>query len=99
MVGSRNSIRNVDATMKLGVSISNGQRSPEGWADLCVRKVVTVADTAPPVLREQAHAFRTQIERVVANYVRMAVEEERAYTAAFLEQNGAPEAAQAVRSR
>jgi hypothetical protein len=79
--------------------VTNGQRSPQGWADICVKKVITISDDAHPALREQAHAFRTRIEQVVANYIRMAVEEERAFTATFLEQHGASELASAVRSR
>jgi hypothetical protein len=78
---------------------TNGQRSPEGWAEIAVRKVITVADSAPAPIKNQAHAFAAQIERLFANYIRMAVEEERSMAAHALETNGHPELATLIRQR
>lgn len=81
------------------VFVSNGQRSPAGWAEIAVNKVIQISNDVDPALRNQAHVFKTRIEQVFANYIRMAVEEERAFTATFLEQNGAAEMAQVIRSK
>jgi hypothetical protein len=61
---------------------TNGQRAPEDWAKIAAAKIVSVSDSAPPPIRDQAHAFRAQVERVIANYIRMALEEERSLLAA-----------------
>jgi hypothetical protein len=79
--------------------VTNGQRSPEKWAEMAVRKVITVADSAPAPIKNQAHAFATQIERLFANYIRMVVQEERAMTAHMLETHGHPELATLIRQR
>jgi hypothetical protein len=76
-----------------------GQRSPAGWAEIAVRKVIEVADTAPPPIRDQAHAFRARIERVFSDYIRMALNEERTLLAQELETTGHGHLAAWVRQR
>ena len=39
--------------------------TPEEVAQVCVQKIVSVSDTAPPAIREQAKAFADNIEEVV----------------------------------
>lgn len=63
----------------VNVAVSQGQRSPQEWAQLCVRKFIQVADTAPQPIRDQAHAFRENIERIMTNYFEMAIQEDRVY--------------------
>jgi hypothetical protein len=49
--------------MKVDVAAtSNGGHPPEFWAKRCVERLVQVSDTAPPAIREQALAFRDQME-------------------------------------
>lgn len=84
---------------KVRTVITSGQRSAAKWAEMAVRKVIEVADTAPDPIKNQAHAFRAQIERVFSNYIRMAVEEERAMTAFAVEQAGHGELAAFIRQR
>jgi hypothetical protein len=67
---------------------SNGGHSPEQVAELCVDRLIRVADTAPPELAMQARAFREQMLAVVLHYVRMAAVEDRATVVAKLEQAG-----------
>jgi hypothetical protein len=67
---------------------SNGGHSPEQVAELCVDRLIRVADTAPPELAMQARAFREQMLAVVLHYVRMAAAEDRATVVAKLEQAG-----------
>lgn len=76
---------------------SHGGHSPEQIAELCVDRLIRVADTAPPELAMQARAFRDQMLAVVLHYVRMAAVEDRATVVAKLEQAGLEVAAQTIR--
>jgi hypothetical protein len=67
---------------------TNGGHSPEQVAELCVDRLIRVADTAPPELAMQARAFREQMLAVVLHYVKMAAAEDRATVVAKLEQAG-----------
>ena len=67
---------------------SNGGHSPEQVAELCVDRLIRVADTAPPELAMQARAFREQMLAVVLHYVKMAAAEDRSTVVAKLEQAG-----------
>jgi hypothetical protein len=89
----------MDALLNVRVFATPGQRSPAGWAEIAVKKVIEVADTAPQPIRDQAHAFRAAIERVFANYIRMALDEERAYIARELEGTGRGDLAMWVKQR
>jgi hypothetical protein len=76
---------------------SNGGHSPEQVAELCVDRLIRVADTAPPELAMQARAFREQMLAVVLHYVKMAAAEDRSTVVAKLEQAGAADVAQQIR--
>jgi hypothetical protein len=67
---------------------TNGGHSPEQVAELCVDRLIRVADTAPPELAMQARAFREQMLAVVLHYVKMAAAEDRSTVVAKLEQAG-----------
>jgi len=56
---------------------SNGGHSPDAIAEMCVNKLISVADTAPPEIRDQAIALRGRMLMVVRNYVTMAIQENR----------------------
>jgi hypothetical protein len=76
---------------------SNGGHSPEQVAELCMDRLIRIADTAPPELAMQAHAFREQMLAVVLHYVRMAVTEDRVTVATKLEQAGMADLAQQIK--
>lgn len=79
------------------VTSSNGGHSPEQIAELCVDRLIRVADTAPPELAMQARAFKEQMLAVVLHYVKLAAVEDRATVVAKLEQAGLEVAAQMIR--
>ncbi len=80
--------------------ITNGRtKTAEEWADEVADKVIFIADTAAPAIRDQAQAFKDQIRHVVAANVAAAVREERAACAALAEREGATLAARVIRSR
>jgi len=77
---------------------SGGGHNPEQVAELCVDRLISIADTAPPELAMQAKAFRQQMLAVVLHYVRMAAAEDRTTVAMKLEQAGMPDLAHQIRS-
>lgn len=80
------------------VTSSNGGHSPETIAEMCVDRILHVAESAPPELAQQARAFKQQLLGVVLQYVRMAATEDRATTCAKLEQSGLSDLAKHIRS-
>ena len=71
--------------------------TPEELAEQCMQKVISVADTAPPGLREQARAFSKDIERLVAYYMRQAIRSDRTTVYNTLTDAGHPELAELIR--
>lgn len=49
----------------------------EELADMAMRKLVHVADTAPPDLREQANQFKAQIRLLLIAYMHQAIKSDR----------------------
>lgn len=76
---------------------SNGGHSPEQVAELCVERLISVSDNAPPEIAIQARAFREQMLAVVLHYVKMAAREDRESVIAKLEQVGSADVAQQIR--
>jgi hypothetical protein len=76
---------------------SNGGHSPEQVAELCVDRLISVSESAPPEIAIQARAFREQMLAVVLNYVKMAAREDRESVIAKLERVGATDVAQQIR--
>ena len=59
------------------VVASDGGLPPEYWAQRAVEKIIGIGDTAHPALREQAHAFKADIENVVLFYIKQAIQSDR----------------------
>ena len=51
--------------------------TPEEIAKRCADKIIHVGDNAPPAIRDQARAFRDHLEKVVAFYMREAINSDR----------------------
>jgi hypothetical protein len=71
--------------------------TPEELAEQCMQKVISVADTAPSGLREQARAFSKDIERLLAYYMRQAIRSDRTTVYNALKDAGHPELAELIR--
>ena len=71
--------------------------TPEEVAARCADKIVAVAETAPPAIRDQARAYKKNIERVVAQYMQEAVRSDRTTVYNALNDAGHPELADAIR--
>ena len=76
---------------------SNRGFTPEELAAKCADKIVSVADTAPAPIREQAHAFKGRVEQVVLSYLKQAVHSDRTTVYNALTDAGHPGLADLVR--
>lgn len=80
------------------VHTTNGRGfTPEEVASRCADRLVSVSDTAPPAIRDQAHAFKAQVEKVVAHYMREAIASDRTTVYNALKDAGHPELAELIR--
>jgi hypothetical protein len=71
--------------------------TPEEVAARCTDKIVAVAETAPPVIRDQARAYKNSVEAIVAHYMREAIRSDRTTVYNALKDAGHPELAEAIR--
>jgi len=90
---------NIGSVMKVDVSTtSNGGHPPEFWAKLAADRIVQVSETAHPAIREQAVAFRKNVEQVILLYMNRAIMSDRSTVNYNLTQAGHPELANLLRS-
>lgn len=83
---------------KVDVSTTtNGGHPPEFWAKRCTERLISVADSAPPALREQAQAFKDQMEQVVLFHMKRAIQSDRSTVGHMLAEAGQPNLAELVR--
>ncbi len=71
--------------------------TPEELSEQCVQKLISVSDTAPPAIRDQARAFSKHIETLVAYYMRQAIRSDRTSVYNALNDAGYPELADLIR--
>jgi hypothetical protein len=71
--------------------------TPEEIAARCANKIVSVSETAHPALRDQAVAFKSAIELLLAQYMREAIASDRTTVYNALADAGHPELAELIR--
>ena len=82
----------------VGVRTTTGRGfTPEELAAQAADRIVSVSDTAPPAIRDQAVAFKGNVEKVVAGYLKQAVLSDRTTVYNALNDAGHPELAELVR--
>jgi hypothetical protein len=69
----------------------------EDLAELCTDKIIGVADSAPPAIREQAKFFRERVQKVIFEYLKRAQQSERATCIQICLQGGEEKAAHILR--
>ena len=74
-----------------------GGHSTEQLVELAMDKILRVSDTAPPVIKEQAEVFQSNIRHVLYHYLELARKEERASIAHKMAKAGNSEMAELVR--
>ena len=71
--------------------------TPEELSEQCVQKLISVSDTAPPAIRDQARAYQKHIETLVAYYMRQAIRSDRTTVYNALNDAGHPDLADLIR--
>lgn len=90
---------NVASVMKVDIATtSNGGHPPEFWAKLAAERIVHVADSAHPAIREQAVAFRENVERVILLYMERAIKSDRTNVCNMVSEAGQPKLAELLRN-
>jgi len=72
--------------------------SPEEIAERCADKLISISDTADPVLQQQAKAYREAMVKVIAFYMKEAIQSDRTTIYNALMEAGQPQLANAIRS-
>jgi hypothetical protein len=89
---------NIAAVMKVDVATtSNGGHPPEFWAKLAADRIVQVADSAHPAIREQAVAFRDRVEKVILLYMERAIKSDRTTVCNLVNNAGQSDLAELLR--
>jgi hypothetical protein len=74
-----------------------GGLSMEDLAELCADRILHVADSAPPEIREQARFFRDTLKVTLVDYLKRAQQSERARCIQICAQGGHQAAADILR--
>ena len=75
----------------------NRGQTPEEVAERCVNKIIGVSDNAHPAIREQAHAYRREMEKIIAIYMRQAIKSDRTTVYNAIKDSGNPKLAEYIR--
>ena len=71
---------------------------PEEIAERCADKLISISDTADPVLQQQARAYREAMVKVISFYMKEAIQSDRTTIYNALMEAGQSKLANAVRS-
>jgi hypothetical protein len=83
---------------KVDVITTHGRgHTPEEVAKLCSDRLIFVADNAPKEVADQARAFKANIEKLVAHYMRQAIASDRTTVYNAIKDAGHPELAELIR--
>lgn len=91
---------NLDIAPDYKVSVHTTQfrgHTPEEVASRCADKIMRVSMDAPPVIRDQAFAFKEHLEKILSFYMREAINSDRTTVFNALNDAGHPELAELIR--
>ena len=75
----------------------NRGQTPEEVAQRCVNKIIGISNNAHPAIKEQAHAYRLQMEKIIAIYMRQAIRSDRTTVYNAIKESGNPKLAEYIR--
>lgn len=82
----------------VGVRTTNNRGfNAEELAEMCADKLMFVADSAPQEIRDQARAYKKQLQEVVKGYLQQAVRSDRTSVYNALNDAGHPQLAELIR--
>ena len=67
------------------------------WADRATSRIISVGGSCHPAIKDQAEAFKDQVQKVVMFYMEQAIKSDRTTLAALLEQNQHKDVAEIIR--
>jgi len=70
------------------VTSDKGGHSPDAIAEMCVDKLISVSENAHPAIKQQAVAYRDAMLKIVLQYIKMAMQEDRATMCAQIRDAG-----------
>tara|TARA_R100001594_G_scaffold48606_1_gene81452 strand:- start:547 stop:840 length:294 start_codon:yes stop_codon:yes gene_type:complete len=76
---------------------SNRGWTPEEVAHRCANKLMSVSKNAPPVIKDQAEAFKKDIETVVTLYMKEAIKSDRTTVYNAIKEAGYNDLAEMIR--
>ena len=79
------------------ITTNNRGHTPEELASLCADKIISVADSATPEVREQAHAFRESLEKIIVLYMKQAIRSDRTTVYNAIKDSGHDKLAEYIR--
>jgi len=85
-------------TPKVSVMTTSGRgMTPEEVAELALAKLISISDSAPPEIAEQARAYRERMRLVLIHYMRQAIASDRTNMYNLLMDAGHPDLAETIR--
>ena len=74
----------------------NGNLPTEYWAQRAGEHIVSVGDNAPPVIAEQARAFKVKVLKTIEYFIKEAIKEDRSKVVTLLRSAGHNDLANSV---
>ena len=71
--------------------------TPEEVSELCVKRIISISDNVDPVLRDQVVAYAKNMEKVIASYMKEAINSDRTTIYNAIKDAGHPELAELIR--
>ena len=71
--------------------------SPEEMADMALNKIMLVSEDAPPVIREQALAYKDRLKDILIFYMNRMAQSERTTIWALMKKQGHEDIAEIIR--
>lgn len=88
----------MNGAFKVEVRTTSGRGlTPDEVADMCIDKIISISDTAPKEIADQARVYRNDVRDVVAFYMRQAVASDRTTMYNKLKDAGHVELAEVIR--
>jgi hypothetical protein len=79
------------------VTTNNRGLTPEEITIMCLDKIMSVSDNAPPAIKDQAQAFRGHLERVILEYMKQAIQHDRVTVSNMIKDAGYDKLAEHIR--
>ena len=71
--------------------------SPEEMAEMALNKIMLVSEDAPPVIREQALAYKDKLKEILIFYMKRMAQSERTTIWALMKKQGHEDIAEIIR--